>query len=106
VSPRAPLAQLAFHRDPVVWSLHRGADREGVVREHPLLGLLQGALQVQDLPRGRRRDLQPGGPRRALDDRQLPRALLRLQPPLQVIHHEAHGQTDARPAQAPRLPLH
>jgi hypothetical protein len=46
-------------------------------------------------------------PRRALDDRQLSRALLRLLPPLQVIiHHEAHRQTDARPAQAPGLPLH
>jgi hypothetical protein len=89
VSPGS-LAQLAFHRDPVIWPLHRGADGEGAVREHPLLGLLQGALQVQDLPRGRRRDLQPGGPRRALDDWQLPRTLLRLLPPLQVIHHEAH----------------
>jgi hypothetical protein len=57
-------------------------------------------------PSRRISDLQPGGPRRALDDRQLLRPLLCLSPPLQVLHHEAHRQVDAWPAQAPRLTLH
>jgi hypothetical protein len=51
-------------------------------------------------------DLQSGGPHLSLDDRQLLRLLLCLLPPLQVLHHEAHRQAGAWPAQAPRLPLH